>query len=633
MKFGPNDEDAFSAARDDLVARFEATPAGKDLSWVAAQVLDFKWGYMDGNLAHWATVDITEILLGLYPAKVMLDPEDLTDVPAGFAAFFPFLGDEGIISVGHAATLAARASNLTAQFHTVALDESNWSMGKRLWAQAQSEGVDITEQDSMQRVMDSFNSRHFEERDLVLGDPPGAPGGERAVVMPLPPTVLAPIEELQAAAIESVALRRLTRLVEFVGRGRTLTDKGNLKLADGKQLVELLDTDDRFDEKIGDRVFKTQSTVNLTGVDLTFRLAVESQLLKIAGTKVVPGTHVALVEEDPLEALYGAWLALLHQVGPTVYWYRNHNYGWDWYADDLDEYLVVLLVDLYRNGDDPIPDLTEDAWEHLHSIYDLSEQPANKLEFHRELVESSLRRAFDFLSDLGTVRVYGVEEIPTEYGFSETIGGSAGLTPLGMWAVQRLAARVTSAPVVGALRNLPATELLAAASDLPEAEAIVEIDTWVEHHSAAAAALLVAVLPDVDETGRGLAFRALLRIGPDATDAVDTLADYPELAPFVTVWRVDSLTAAEGEMDCAADPERFVLLLHAVIELWGPEAAALSWAAAAAGRPGLPAMLDQVWRVKLSLTEDVLAAIGGHHPDKAMAKAARKALFKYRSSN
>ena len=52
----------------------------------------------------------------------------------------------------------------------------------------------------------------------------------------------------------------------------------------------------------------------------------------------------------------------------------------------------------------------------------------------------------------------------------------------------------------------------------------------------------------------------------------------------------------------------------------------------AAGSAGLPALLDASWRVRRDETEIVLAAIGAEHPDPVVAKAARKALFKHRSS-
>ena len=48
---------------------------------------------------------------------------------------------------------------------------------------------------------------------------------------------------------------------------------------------------------------------------------------------------------------------------------------------------------------------------------------------------------------------------------------------------------------------------------------------------------------------------------------------------------------------------------------------------------GIEAMLNAAWRVPGEATGEVLAAVGGHHPDKRIAKAARKSLFKYRSAS
>jgi hypothetical protein len=125
----------------------------------------------------------------------------------------------------------------------------------------------------------------------------------------------------------------------------------------------------------------------------------------------------------------------------------------------------------------------------------------------------------------------------------------------------------------------------------------------------------------------------LLRIGASAAAAVETLRAHAELADFVTVFRVDTLAASPDEMDRADDPEGWVRLLATVIELWGPDAAAAAWAVPAAGDPGVDTMLNTAWRVPGQPTGEVLAAVGGHHPDKRIAKAARKALFKHRSAS
>jgi hypothetical protein len=634
MKFGPDDEDAFYRTRDDLVAAFEAT-IQQEYGWVASQVLDFKWGYLDGDLAGWSTEDVDEILLGLYPAKVMVDPEDIDTIPVAFAAFLGFLGHKHIVDQPVAAALAQHALDIAPAFRTAARDERNWSMGKRLWAQAAAEDVDIADELSLQRFVSSFNARPFEERDAILDGVTGPAGGGdawRSLLRPLPPVVLAPQAELDAAAGESRTLRRITRLVEFVGTGRPVTQNGNLKLADGKQLVALLETGDEFDPLRGDQVYKTQSTTDLFELDLVFRVALGAGFLSIVKGKVVPGPLVELPADDLLAAVYGAFLSLVQVVGPTRHRWQNNTHGWDWFAEDVDQYLIPLLMDLYRHGEEPIDDISEDTWDWLNESYDLSDLPPLRATFQHELVDHSLRRALNQLADLGIVRVRDVEEIQHSYG-SDEVGGWVELTPLGTWAVQRVASHMTSAPVVGALRFGTATELLEAAADLPTAEANGEIDAWVAEHDGTAAVELAAALADADETGRGLGFRALLRIGPDAAEAVDTLADDPRLAPYVTVWRVDSLTATEDEVDCGDDGERFVRLLYAVIELWGPDAATATWANNAARTIGLPAMLEDIWRVQLPETEEVLSAVAGNYPDKAIAKAARKALFKYRTAH
>jgi hypothetical protein len=627
-QFGPDDEEAFYAARDSLVDRFEATPEGRYRRWIATQVLDFKWGYFDDDLADWRDEHISEILLVLYPAKVMLEPADLAEVVTGFAAFLRFLPSEGLLPATEAERLADLVERLGPRFHAAALDSDNWSMGKRVLHRAMEAGADPTDPEALQRSMDEFNELTPTERDAVLGPLPAISSD---VIGPLPPVVLEPAEVLESLAAGTVWVERLKRLVAYVGPGRPITDAGNLKLADGKELVGLLGTDDRIDQDIGGRVFRTRSSTELRGVDLTFRTAVEAGLLAVERRKVVPGP-AADRTGLALDTLYAALLAFIHRIGPTQYHYRNHNYGWDWYAAELDGQLPVLLIDLYRYGATEIEELIEDVWHHLNQVYDLTTVPADKLEFHRGLVDHSLRRALDHLADMAIVTISGVVETPTPYGTVDKTGGEVELAPLGLWAVQRLASRVTSAPVVGTMREATAGQLLTRASDLPVAEAVAEVDAWVAHRGAeAAAAELVDALAAVDETGRGLGFRALLRIGAVAAPEVDRLRSHPELEPYVTVWRIDTLTGTEEDMDCGGDAERFVRLLAAVIELWGPAAATSGWAVPAAGSPGIDVMLEAVWQVRHPQTETVLAAIGDH-PDKAVAKAARKAMFRHRSS-
>lgn len=156
-------------------------------------------------------------------------------------------------------------------------------MGKRLMTVAGSEQVDTTDPDALQGFIEDFNRRPFDERDAILGPPvvPEGLGTAGDEIEPLPPIVLPPLEELEAAARGTVWWQRVGRLIDFVGDGRPLTDTG--KLTDGETLIEVLGTGDELNPRIGDRVFKTKSTVELTDVHLTFRIAVESTALTIKG--------------------------------------------------------------------------------------------------------------------------------------------------------------------------------------------------------------------------------------------------------------------------------------------------------------------------------------------------------------
>ena len=396
----------------------------------------------------------------------------------------------------------------------------------------------------------------------------------------------------------------------------------------------MLGTGDKVDEVHRGEVIKTRSTQDMPNLDYTFRVALAANVLQQVGQSVRPGINVAWAAPDlVLDLVYGAFLGMVGDIGPTVHRYGNDSYGFGWY-EELDHQIPAMLIELYRVGEPiEINELADEAWVGLMEQYDLGHVDESRLEFHHDGVEHSIRIIFDRLHELGIAEIVGEVNTMTQYGFTERSGGAARLTELGMWAVQRMASGVTSAPVVGALADASATDLLAAAADLAADIATAEVNAWVAARgNVVAAEQLCAALPGASETARGLAFHALLRIGPDAAPAVATLVADEQTEAFVTVWRVDTLLAEPDEMLRVGDPAGWVRLLHTVIELWGPQAAVAAWADQAAGPPGIDAMMSAAWRVRGEQTETVLSAIGAHHSDKHVAKAARKALFKLRSN-
>ncbi len=614
---------------DVLARRFESTGGGAGFGWVASQVFGLKLR-LEGRIDSWDADAVTEILLGGYPASVVLEPASYATVVDGTAALMRFLGETRVIDKGLATAIADHVVRIGPRFHSMMADPENWSSGKRLWAGAQAEGIDMDDADAMGRWMEDFNSLSFEERGAILGPAKQIPSRFTGVMPKLPPVVLAPTHELERAANESVWFKRVCGFVDFIGDGRALTTTLNLKLADGRALVELLGTGEEFDPAIGDRVFKTRSSGDLGCLDMVFRLAVTSRMAKIVGKRVVPGPKARRVNE-PLECVYGLWLALLGIVGPTKHRYRTDAYGFGWFAEELDSQLRPLLVDLYCFGAAEIDEVADDMWAHLGRVYDLSTVKESTLSLHAGSVTNQLRHALSLFEELAIVTVENTETVPSEYGRPKTVGGTVSLAPFGVWAMQRLLSSEVEAPVVGALRQAPAVDLLSAAADMSEQESAAEIGVWIADHGAAGADELVDALGQVGTTGRELAFHALLGMGALARNAVERLSTVDDLAPFVTIFRVESLDASFDEMDCRGDPDRFVRLLSMVVELFGPIAASTAWAGPAAGEAGLASMLDKVWRVDDPDTALVLGAIGSEHPDKVVARVARKALFKHRS--
>ncbi len=617
------DPDRFHAARVAILTEF-AEQASEDDLHVADQVLDMKIDLLGTDPGSWSLAEVEQVLFDLYPARAVLEPEALPLVPAGFAALLTHLGHDD---------LAAVASRATAAFVKAMADEDNWSAGKRVASAAAADGIDFADEGAMETWLAEFNQRSVAERDRILGPTLATLNGPDGLAMaPMPPTVLPSGDEIAAAAQQAPTVTRLIGLVGYVGAGRTLTAKGNLKLADASVLVDLLATGDQIDQVIGDRTFHTTSSAKLNGLDWVYRLALEIGLLARRGTKVVPGENAALAD-DTTELAYVAFLAVLHVLGPTQHRAGDDPYGLAWYAEALDEELSPMLVELYRDPDPrSIDELAAVAWAIIQDDYDLDAATDRQLDFARDGVAMHLRLALDRLAELGLVRLAGEEAVDIGHGLTVRSGGTVALTGLGVWALQRFVGTFTDAPVVGALRAHSATEMLRAAADLSRDTAQAEIECWVEHNGDRAAAALCAALADADETGRGLAFDALVRLGTDAAEAIGALRDHPELGDYATVFRVDVLGADADEADRAGDPAGWVHLVATAAELWGPQAAAAAWAEPAAGADGLDRMLQAAWRVRDSRTEAALAAVGGHHPDSRIAKAGRKALFKYRSA-
>jgi hypothetical protein len=233
----------------------------------------------------------------------------------------------------------------------------------------------------------------------------------------------------------------------------------------------------------------------------------------------------------------------------------------------------------------------------------------------------ALSAALETLADLGVV----------DLGSDEEAGVlTVALSRLGTWGVHgRLRARGWQLPVAGQLARDRAAVLLAALADYDAEEGEAEIAAWLAQRGPGEAAAELMEAASGGSPGlRGAAFAVLDRVGDEAIPSVrEALAD-PVLRPHAAVWLRDHGEQAEL---ARGDQEWLLVDLGAgLLEEAQPEDVVAELL------PDLPSggqakLVAGLWQVSHPGLIGLLTALGDHHHDPAVAKAARKAALKARS--
>jgi hypothetical protein len=234
---------------------------------------------------------------------------------------------------------------------------------------------------------------------------------------------------------------------------------------------------------------------------------------------------------------------------------------------------------------------------------------------------AALSHALETLADLGVV----------ELGTEETAGGlTVTLSPLGIWGVhRRLLAQGWHVPILGGADRSGAIGLLITLAGCDAEDGESEISAWlVGRTEQQAAAELIAAAAEGSPGLRGAAFAVLDRIGPAAVDEVRAALDQPLLRAHAAVWLHE-----HGEQADLGPADRTWLLVDlgaGLLEEADPRDVVAELL------PDVPpqAQADIVaglWQVDHPGVIDLLTTLSQHHPDPAVARAARKAAFKARS--
>ncbi|MFE6484972.1 hypothetical protein ACFVGN_18820 [Streptomyces sp. NPDC057757] len=469
---------------------------------------------------------------------------------------------------------------------------------------------------------------------------------------PLPPVRLHSEAELARDALAAPLLSRAARLARWAGP--------DIRVGPGGELTE-------------EQLPGAAAELGLTGDDAAafageaWRVAVDTGLVDIVDEEegtVTTGEDLALLTSGAPQDVLGVWLSALDTVlaDATVPDLDDlveamdesgeidlSSLDWDpeAEADFLDGVLgnlYLLTVGEEGPGDGPVP---LPALAASMIVPDDMGEPTNDV---LEQVSDAMMRLddqFRLLEPIGIVDFQPVDEALMAEPDDEradpaasfddtdvTRYGMVRLTPLGLYGIRaRLLEAGLSAPAVGDLADKGADTLLDGTSAFPPAAAQAETEQWLARREPLPAARELLAAARGADAGAPLrrlrCQQALSLVGADAEPALREVLDDAELGGLARVW-----LSEHGAADVPVPSEAMVF--------WLTVDTLAAQLAAEGNSTELQALVEGLaqqhsgffaaaWRVEHPATPDVLEAMGRLHPDKKVAKEARKAAFKARS--
>ncbi|MGW3348420.1 hypothetical protein ACWDA3_34450 [Nonomuraea rubra] len=552
---------------EEFIMWARANAPGSDPELVGPAALWHRLAFSQ-DLGTWKRADLRNLLLDRMP-KVVEDPDAAADgmLPA-VDAYLTFLSQTGRLNKG-----SDSLSDLQAELDDV-----------------EDEFVDL-----MEELLDDTEGDDEEGEAGDLGD------FELFAdeLAELDTIRLRPDSELAEAARRAPLIAKARDLAVWVGSGRKVGEDTLLTDAEVDEALTAVGLPRPETEgPVAEAVPQLWNIWNLA-VDLEFLEPGE------AGTVAVQDDTAEWPFDDDEDVL-DAWMLGLHSV----------DYG-DPELEDDD--LTMALAGLTRGMLIRLL-LAGGSRERADLARDLSEAASDLDELGSDAWEAAgdpLAPAIDWL--IG-------------YGMVELDGDTVRLTPLGTEGVVHLIddadIEVDARP---AIESMSAHELLALSAELPEEEADAEFAAWMqlrEPGKAAEELLDAAAEDDSDALIRVQAASVVGTLGEAAVPAWQAALKQPSLRPYAATHL--SQLEVEGAPEPTQDDTHWLIL-----DMWTISAGLGRSEFVSSLRDIGPEMvnnlLEVIWKIPHAHVEELLDLISQVHPDKQVAKAARRALFKARS--
>ncbi|WP_328882444.1 hypothetical protein [Streptomyces sp. NBC_00299] len=467
----------------------------------------------------------------------------------------------------------------------------------------------------------------------------------------LPPVRLHPEAELARDALSTPLLARAARLARWAGPDTRVDAGGGL---------------------VDEQLPAAAEVLALSGDDAAayaseaWRVAVDTGLVEIVDEEtgtVAAGADLALLTGGSPQDVLAVWLGALETVladasvpdlddlvdamgaGGEI---DLSTLDWDPEAEA--EFLDGVLGNLYLltvsedgPGDAPVPlpalaasmIVPSDMGEPTNDVLEQVSDAMMRLDDQFRLLEPVGLVEYQPVDEALMADVEGAEEAAAAVDDTDVSRyGMVRLTPLGLYGLRaRLLEAGFESPAVGDLADKGADALLDGTATFPQAAAHAETVQWLDGREPLAAAReLLAAARGLDAGAplrRLRCQQALSLVGTEAEPALREVLDDPELGGLARVW------LTEAGFSDVPPPSQDLVFWLTVDTLAAQLAAEGNSDELRALVEGLAAQhsgfFAAAWRVEHPATADVLEAMGRLHPDKKIAKEARKAAFKARS--
>lgn len=569
--------------------------------------------------------DLRELLLDVYPRKVtVLERGDAADVVPTVRELLAFLSDTGRIASSAVADLRRAVDGIESQFLDAMMDPAKWGPARSIAQGMAADGVDFSDQDAVNRWIQRYNEQlpaspydgafgpdaddlfdDFPDDDLVnLKEVLGLPDQ-------VPPLRLPSAAELADAARGSALIAQAKRLALWTGKRTVTSVDGELPAADAVAAARVLG--------LADVPGEVREMADLPELWQLWELADELEFIELADEDAVaPGSDAQDWPDCSDEDVLDIWQ---HALADTIFsWLPRAADLGD--RDDLDftgvgAALVVLLF-LARGEGAPVTELSG-----------LIKESATA-----ELPPSRARKAWSSWLDRCGDPAEALCGRLVELGAVKVDASVVRLTPLSQYAMRlQMIDNGVDVPLLPPVEDMTVADLVEFGKGADDEEMAVESEAWLALRSPEVSTEeLLTFAAAGGPADRAIATSIAAKVSGEARSQWKQALDDPGLRPYAKI----TLAQLGGEAGgVGADLEPTVAdvawlltdTLAAMADELEPEGIAdqLSEAVPAGQEQQV---FEAMWRLDHPQVHEVLTLLGKHHPDKKVAKAARKAAFK-----